>query len=312
MCSLVTFLEEVVAQLELRISSTGKSGYVRENRDTHAANLEIRATDTAISGFDLGGSGHPINPGSQPAHRQLSHTFTYSSAVSISQSSVPFTIVNQPLVTKLPYCKAFFRGAELPYPLAFEAQRPISLPTPDSGVNFNGIPVELTDKLYVVYTERILPQYPFFSRQYIFDIYERFRRGKGESSSLLLAHETFIMSMVLAITTLSSKSKDYSKSVALAESLRSNAIRTLDADFSLSRPSVVSIQCLLLLAHYGLLLPSSANLWHIVGDAMRIAIELGLHQEVPPFSELDEVEIESRRLLFWAVRTVLLTILCLG
>jgi hypothetical protein len=54
----------------------------------------------------------------------------------------------------------------------------------------------------------------------------------------------------------------------------------------------------LLLVQHALLNPQSGSLYNLAGDAMKIAIALGLHQE-PVCVDINECDL--RRSLFWAV-----------
>lgn len=201
-----------------------------------------------------------------------------------------------PRAVPLPYYKSFFMGAELPYPLAFQTQRSINFVcNPQNPGEPTNLPEEVVEKLMAVYTERILPQYPLFLKEEIFGFFQSFRNGTATED------EQFIVLMVQAITTASSKSRDYRKSVSLAESLRRDAFNCLDFGLNCNRPATATIQKLLLLAQYGFLLPSSTNLWQVVGDAMRIALELGLHLDTPARAGLDDKVVEFRKRLFWTV-----------
>lgn len=186
-------------------------------------------------------------------------------------------------------------SAELPYPLAFQNQRPVNFPLSHDGAGPTRLPPEVADKLIAVYTERILPQHPLFLKHEVLEMYQSFKNGHAT------ANEQFILLIIQGITTLSSKSKDYRKLVSLAESLRRDAFTVLDFGLNACYTATSTIQQLLLLAQYGYLLPSSTNLWQIVGDATRIALALGLHQEAQSDLGLDEAEVEYRKRLFWTV-----------
>lgn len=291
--SLVTFLESLVAQLELQQFN------IHQNNGQTGDDLPTGGLPDG-RGLNSRDFRHSTSPSSNRNHNPIDYNTIYNVARRIAENSLPVASPRGGSHRKLPYYRIFFIGAELPYPLAFKVQRPINIPSKDHGLDFNTLPVEVKDKLIAVYTERILPQYPYFQKHYVLDAYERFRR-QTETCRLVSEDEIFIISMIMAITILSSKSKDYNKLVALAESLRRDAIDTLEKGVTFAEPTLKSVQQLLLMIHYGFLLPSSANLWHISGDAMRLALELGLHQEVSSCSGLDLATLEFRRRLFWVV-----------
>lgn len=218
-------------------------------------------------------------------------------AATTAQTSTPILSMetNERLRVALPYHRAFFMGAELPYPLAFQAHRPINFPSNHNDTEHTKLPEEVAEKLIAVYSERILPQFPLFLKGEVLDMFHRFSNNDATPD------ERFIILMMEAIATIASKSRDYRKSVGLAESLRRDAFGCIDFGLSCHLSAMITIQKLLLLAQYGFYLPSSTNLWQIVGDATRIALELGLHHDTPVQADVDETCRESRKRLFWAV-----------
>ncbi|KAL2858549.1 fungal-specific transcription factor domain-containing protein [Aspergillus pseudoustus] len=222
----------------------------------------------------------------------------YSLAATVASNSAPVSSTSCAPRHALPYYRGFFKGAELPFPLAFQIPRPINLPYTDGEANHAPLPPDVADKLMAVYADRILPQYPLFSRQEIDEIFSHFKAEIGTSS------EQFITYMALAVATLSSRTRNYRKLVSVAESLRSVAFSCLDFGLGCHHATTTTIQHLLLLAQYGFLLPSSANLWQIVGEASRIAVELGLHRETPVHSGLNEESIEGRKRIYWTLYVI--------
>jgi hypothetical protein len=142
-----------------------------------------------------------------------------------------------------------------------------------------------------------------FSRQEALELYHAYRSEPGDTD-LISPEDSFIVLMILAISVLSSKSKDYRQLVSLAESLRRDAFSRIQFDILTSNTSCSSVRRLILIAQYGFFLPSSTNLWQVVGDATRMALELGLHEEVPEHPGIDEIAVDSRRRLFWVVSLV--------
>lgn len=278
--SLVSYLEELVAHLEL----------AREGLAQNPGN-------TGVSAVQFEETRPPILPGEFTTDASDA---AYNLATIAARNSEPVISFSRVAQCALPYYRVFFMSAELPFPLAFQRQRSINVPCSHGGPRFTQLSEEVANRLMTVYIERILPQYPLFSKQEINDMFQRFKISAG-SIETVSADEQFKTLMILAIATLSSRAKDHRKLVSVAESLRRDAFSRIDFELSSHDPTTSTIQQLLLLAQYGFLLPSSTNLWQVVGDATRIALELGLHQETPIQSGLDEVAIASRRRLYWAV-----------
>lgn len=275
--SLVSYLEELVAQLEVE-----RDALVRDQ-----ASSTLIALGQPEEIYNNTSSGR-----SEAAYRLVA---------AAASDTAPTSSVHHGFRSTLPYHRVFFLGAELPFPLAFQSQRPLNLPFSPATTHFTQLPEEVAEKLVGVYVERILPQYPLFSKQEIIDVFQRYRQYDGGAVETVTADEHFIVSMILAIASLSSRARDYRKLVSLAESLRRDAFSRLDFGLRCNQATTTTMKQLLLLAQYGCLLPSSTNLWQVVGDATTIALELGLHQEVPWESGMNEATIESRRRLYWAV-----------
>lgn len=282
--SLVSFLEDLVAQLEPELE--------REHAVQHTAYAE----NTGLLQF-----GHTIAAITSPVPEAGSSevkTAAYSLATAAASSCVPVVASNYDPQYALPYYRVFFLSAELPFPLGFQKQRQVNMPRSHDGASLTQLPEEVADKLMAVYVDRILPQYPLFLKHEMCDMFQRF---KAPGRLLVTPDEQFTVSMILAIAVLSSRAKEYQKLVSVAESLRRDAFSCLDFGRSVNKATMNTIQHLVLLAQYGSLLPSSTNLWQVCGDAMRIALELGLHQEVPAESGMDEADTLSRKRIFWTV-----------
>lgn len=63
------------------------------------------------------------------------------------------------------------------------------------------------------------------------------------------------------------------------ESYHASAMQHLEAFLAQSKGGLEELQAVLLLASYALLRPVSPGLWYIVGVALRLAVDLGLHYE---------------------------------
>ncbi|KAH7000908.1 fungal-specific transcription factor domain-containing protein [Ilyonectria destructans] len=284
--SLVSYLEELVAQLELERESLLK------DRESSGVTIPQREqVYTAIS---------PLAPVVASPEEVAA---AYSFAAITAKNSAPAASFDSVSRYPLPYCRAFFLSAELPFPLAFQEQRPMNVPSSHGGGHPTQLPEEVAEKLMAVYIGQILPQYPLFLKDDISDMFERFKMSGG-SLETVTADEQFIISMIMAIAALSSGARDYRKLVSVAESLRRDAFTHLDFGLSSNNATTTTIQQLLLLAQYGYLFPSSTNLWQVVGDAARIALELGLHQETPVASGIDQRAADFRKRLYWTLYSI--------
>jgi hypothetical protein len=225
-------------------------------------------------------------------------------AITAKESAPACSLRNRPRHV-LPYHKAFFMNAELPFPLAFGSHRTIDVPNSSNGSSFTQLPDEVADKLMAVYLNRISSQYPIFSREDVNDIFQRFKLSSSDPQ-MVTPDERFVIWIIMAIAVLSSTADDYRKLASVAESLRRNAFNHFDLGLRTNHGTTTTIRQLLLLLQYGFLLPSSTNLWQVAGDAMRIAVGLGLHQDTPAESGFDEETVQSRKKLFWTVSDFLM------
>lgn len=202
---------------------------------------------------------------------------------------------------ELPYLNVMLHEAHLPTPLwrakaGDERQLSISL---RKGLK-NFVPVSVARTLLDTYISKILPQYPIFLANDLEDLFNSVY-GPGDHPNVPATHY-YIMSLIMAITTMTSKSDDIYRPLALAESLHTEARAHASA---LGTTSIQSLQCLLLSIQLSFLLPHTGDLVHLANEAMRLATELGLHQErtVPP--GMPSCNIQFRRALFWSVSRTL-------
>ena len=161
------------------------------------------------------------------------------------------------------------------------------------------IPVHVAKRLFANYRNDILPQFPCFMEDHLAECFQQFyndpaapeRNNKSRLSD-------FVVPMVLAISCLTSNDHHFSKVAALSEALQRDAMRHMAI---IRHSSIQALQCILLLIQHALLLPYAANLWYLTGEAMRMAVSLGLHQEPHPTMVDDPADAELRRRLFWMV-----------
>ncbi|KAM6506594.1 hypothetical protein FSOLCH5_013568 [Fusarium solani] len=159
------------------------------------------------------------------------------------------------------------------------------------------IPIHVSRRLFKNYKDEILPMFPCFMEKDLDNYFESFY-GHGTLSQPQTTMPSFIVPMILAISSLTSNSHDFPKVAALSESLHADALENAQL---LKNSSVASLQCLVLLILLGLLLPHTANCWFITGEAMRMAVGLGLHQEPDPAIIPDLAHAELRRRIFWTI-----------
>ncbi|KAH8146212.1 uncharacterized protein LAJ45_09654 [Morchella importuna] len=91
----------------------------------------------------------------------------------------------------------------------------------------------------------------------------------------------------------------------LPERYHASAIVHLDALFnsiSYTNNRLEGLKGTLLLALYSIMRPAAPGVWYVLGTALRLAIDLGLHQENTPRAERtwDPLTIDERRRLWWS------------
>jgi hypothetical protein len=166
-----------------------------------------------------------------------------------------------------------------------------------SHFNARKMPLDVAARLFENYMDNILPRFPCFEEAELSDQFRQFYHEPGgdDASS---STTRFVVTIILAISSLSSKRHDFRKVAALSESLHADAMRHVEF---LRDASILSLQRLLLLIQLALLLPHTGNLWFLSGEAMRMALSLGLHQEPETTIISGPVYGEMRRRLFWVV-----------
>lgn len=160
------------------------------------------------------------------------------------------------------------------------------------------IPIEVAEKLFKNYKTEMLTRFPCFLEEELVTYFRDFYNEEfADSDPAQLAQ--FIIPMILAISSLTSRSLDAPKVAALSEALQRDALQHAEL---LRHSSLSTLQCMLLLIQLGLLLPDTCNCWYMTGEAMRMAVGMGLHQEPDPSLDINPVQAEMRRRIFWTVR----------
>ncbi|KAL1392068.1 fungal-specific transcription factor domain-containing protein [Phyllosticta capitalensis] len=154
------------------------------------------------------------------------------------------------------------------------------------------IPQHIQERLVALYTDRILPLYPFVDRQ---RIWNQYHRTSGQSCQPPSEYDVFTISMVIAISMMTSKVNDSEKIASVSQRVFSHALQHTE---SLFEPSLENVQAMLFFAQYSFLMPSIARAWDTIGLAMRMALELGLHRDPEETGHEDR---EQRRCSFWVL-----------
>ncbi|KAG0634442.1 fungal-specific transcription factor domain-containing protein [Tuber brumale] len=166
----------------------------------------------------------------------------------------------------------------------------------DSYANLSSLPAsrlpsrEITDKLVELFCARALYQLPVLHEptfvQDVADVYA----GSGDP------FKNFQLKMVLAIS-MQKLSKHYA---GLADSYFLAGLQHMED--VLEAMDHRTLQCLLVMAQYALVTPTRMAVYHIVGIAVRLCIQLGYHQErtiMLSATPLDPVTKDMRRRWFW-------------
>ncbi|KAI2624247.1 hypothetical protein GGR54DRAFT_566942 [Hypoxylon sp. NC1633] len=145
-------------------------------------------------------------------------------------------------------------------------------------------PRDLAIKLVELYFEHANPQIPVLHRD---DFMQMFERAYAEEGRVRGPKELYMLNMVYAIgggiimdaQTTSAKASGEEKKQAQPEEYHASAVVHLEACLSNSGGGLEELQAVLLLANFALLRPVPPGLWYIVGVAVRLAVDLGLHYE---------------------------------
>ncbi|KAI0014361.1 hypothetical protein F4779DRAFT_559446 [Xylariaceae sp. FL0662B] len=143
---------------------------------------------------------------------------------------------------------------------------------------------DLALKLVELYFEHANPQIPVLHRG---DFMQMFELAYADDSRVRGPKELYMLNMVFAIgggiimdaQTTSVKMGGEEKKQAQPEEYHASAIIHLEACLSNSGGGLEELQAVLLLANFALLRPIPPGLWYIVGVAVRLAVDLGLHYE---------------------------------
>ncbi|KAI1095864.1 hypothetical protein F5B19DRAFT_481571 [Rostrohypoxylon terebratum] len=145
-------------------------------------------------------------------------------------------------------------------------------------------PKDLAIKLVELYFEHANPQIPVLHRD---DFVQMFNNAYADEGRVRGPKELYMLNMVYAIgggiimdaQTTSTKVGGEERKQAQPEEYHASAVVHLEACLSNSGGGLEELQAVLLLANFALLRPVPPGLWYIVGVAVRLAVDLGLHYE---------------------------------
>ncbi|KAF3389541.1 hypothetical protein F1880_004182 [Penicillium rolfsii] len=143
------------------------------------------------------------------------------------------------------------------------------------------------------YFDNVFVQLPFFVETSFWTSVDAVYQSGGRFAKPF-DHWTVRMVLAIASASISYQKNDKSHQRALA--LVSEALRYAEEVF---RPgSITCIQAILHLAQYALVDPGRFRSWYLVGMAVRVAIDLGLHQDPPVEMLLSPDRLDLRRRVF--------------
>ncbi|KAI2794778.1 hypothetical protein POX_a01379 [Penicillium oxalicum] len=143
------------------------------------------------------------------------------------------------------------------------------------------------------YFDNVFIQFPFFVETSFWTSVDAVYQSDGRFAKPF-DHWTVRLVLAIASASVSYQKNDRNNQRALA--LVSEALIYADDVF---RPgSITCVQAILLLAQYALADPGRFRSWYLVGMAIRVAIDLGLHQDPPAEVSLSPDRLDMRRRVF--------------
>ncbi|KIW62601.1 hypothetical protein PV04_10761 [Phialophora macrospora] len=168
---------------------------------------------------------------------------------------------------------------------------------PEARLGLSQVPMHIAELLVQSYIEKILPMFPYVDGECLQRQFHRVYPPRRNPAD----YDVFVISMVLSITTMSSRFRDSSKIASTSQDIFKNALNYAGA---LYETSIASLQGVMLLIQYSWLMPDASSLWHLVSHGMRMAVELGLHRdpvETIEHGRLSDFEVQMRRRIFWVM-----------
>lgn len=143
------------------------------------------------------------------------------------------------------------------------------------------------------YFENVFVQCPFFVETNFWTSVDAVYQSQGRFAK---PFDQWMLHMVLAIASASISQRSNDKSHRRALALVSEALTY--AEEVLRPGSIMGIQAILLLAQYALVDPAHFRSWYLVGMAVRVAVDLGLHQDPPVEVLSNQTKLDLRRRVF--------------
>lgn len=228
-------------------------------------------------------------------------------------------------------------GLSLPSPAASHRQMDTPDPnapiTPDASVSSTNIPQhrqrpapapfplrEAAERLMDIYFQQGNPQFPILHRpSYDLEfrrLCDRVDREGGSFNTRGLTPGTsgdnrdpdriqhsadlYFANMAFAIASAMTTSTK-----SMPEQYHASAMLHMDSLFlsiSLTNNRLAGLKGILLLALYSIMRPAAPGVWYVLGTALRLAVDLGLHQEPAKAEKMwDALALDERRRLFWCV-----------
>ena len=184
-----------------------------------------------------------------------------------------------------PYVNGKTAG-QRPKAVGSSTRRTFSTGTPV--IDLDNVPFSAIERIVENYANTHLPQYPCMTRVALDDIVARTRVGRARTAPAadpgtgadmppLDHHESFMLFIVLAISTMTLTWKDDNQARRASESFYNSALKHLQqaGDGNEMR----ALQASLLLAHYAHMCPERVDNWTCIANAVRIVLNLGLYQK---------------------------------
>ncbi|KAJ5994614.1 hypothetical protein N7451_010338 [Penicillium sp. IBT 35674x] len=143
------------------------------------------------------------------------------------------------------------------------------------------------------YFDNIFVQLPFFVETSFWTSVDAVYQSQGRFAK---PFDHWMLRMVLAIASASVSYQNNDKSHQRALGLVAEALKY--AEDVLRPGSITCIQAILLLAQYALVDPGRFRSWFLVGMAIRVAVDLGLHQDPPAEVLSNSSRLDIRRRVF--------------
>ncbi|KAJ5779540.1 hypothetical protein N7457_007260 [Penicillium paradoxum] len=146
------------------------------------------------------------------------------------------------------------------------------------------------------YFDNVFVQLPFFVETSFWTSVDAVYQSGGRFAK---PFDHWMLRMVLAIASASVSYHNNDKSHQRAWALVSEALTY--AEEVLRPGSIAGIQAILFLAQYSLVDPARFRCWHLVGMAVKVAIDLGLHQDPPAEVTTNADRLDIRRRVFHCI-----------